>query len=218
MGGLKSDLVQWNVVEKGGCPVVSVPSASLAENCGPGVLPFSGYGLPDDLCSAAAVDVVEGIKSACADSGLARFTLLGHGSGAGIVQLAAHQLSKQVRRIVVINGTTRPASTALERMVDRLERFFPLGLPLRRRQTELDTRVFLHRIHCPALVLISPDANQRVKAESEYLASKLPNSWLVKLEQECSDGDKLVITDELAQLLTAFDKVPTKRPQKNKKV
>ena len=208
---------QWHSIESGGCPIISVPGVCVAPAVVSGeLLPFCGYSASDDLLSLHPHEALDPLSLSLASGKLGRFTLLAYEAGASLAQLVALEMPKQVRRLVLLNATTRPAGSKLERFVDWAESFSPLGLPLRRQGNALDTRVFLHRIHCPVLLLVSADADDRLVAESNYLASKLPNSWMQRLEQDCWKDGVLEITEEIASLLSIFDRVPTKRPQKNR--
>jgi pimeloyl-ACP methyl ester carboxylesterase len=180
------------------------------------LLPFCGYSFEADLDSFSETKSLASFKQSLTSNRLSRFTLLGHGAGVGLAQLASLELHKQVRRLVLLDAVTRPSASSFERFVDWVEGFFPLGLPLRRQGKALDTRVFLHRIHCPVLLLVSNSANKRSIVESEYLAAKLPNAWFLRLKQDCWKDGELEITEEISEVLRTFDQVPTKRPQKNR--
>jgi hypothetical protein len=98
-------------------------------------------------------------------------------------------------------------------MIDRIEALLPLGLPLRNASNAFDARAFLHRIHCPVLVLVSAGAGEFVREQSRVIAKRVPNAWLRQLEGEALVGD--VLTAEAEQCVESFFEVPTKRPQKN---
>lgn len=133
-----------------------------------------------------------------------RITVCGIRAGAAIAQALSVLDPKQIRRLILLDATTRLEPGVLSRSIDWLERFLPLGLPLRSLSRDFDSRPFLHRIRCPSLVLHSPGAGLYLRSQANYLAHKIPNAWLRPLYNE----------QELAALVLEFMQVPTKRSQK----
>ena len=144
-----------------------------------------------------------------------RATICGIGPGASLAQAVALDSPKLVRRLVLLDASTRLAPGLVSRMVDRLESLLPLGLPLRRLSGDFDSRPMLHRVSCPSLVLVSRSAGEYMAAQSSYIAKKIPNAWHCVLGKSHLDS-KDELSEEFCQLVKAFLQVPTKRPQKNR--
>jgi hypothetical protein len=140
--------------------------------------------------------------------GLKRVTVIGVGEGGALAQALALLAPKLARRLCLIDSSTRALPTRLSRMIDRIEQVLPLGLPLRVHSDSFDSRSFLHRIHCPTLVLISKSASSFIKKECELLAFRMPNAATLTLDNDYKFKN-------LQKALSEFLKVPTKRPQKN---
>lgn len=144
---------------------------------------------------------------------LKRLTVIGMGAGGAISQALAVRASRVVRRLILVDPTVRISPGLGTRVVDRLESFLPLGLPLRKASNDFDARAFLHRIHCPVLVLVSAGAGEFVREQSRVIVRRVPNGWLRQIETEALTGD--LLTSEVERCVEAFFEVPTKRPQKN---
>lgn len=153
------------------------------------------------------------LSQQAAQLGVKRATLFGIGPGASVAQALAMQDSKLVRRLVLLNPTTRLLPSMFSKFIDKLERFLPLGLPLRPLSASFDSRPFLHRIDCPSLILSSPDAGHYIISEANFISNKLPNAWHVQLKHSPFTSDNSC-SDELENLLKTFLNVPVKRPQK----
>ncbi|MCB9030296.1 MAG: hypothetical protein H6619_04530, partial [Deltaproteobacteria bacterium] len=123
-----------------------------------------------------------------------------------IVQAFVLKNRKMVRRIVLLNSTTRPHPSLRERFLAWAEKNLPLGLPFRLGSLAFDSRCFLQRIRCPALVLVTGDASQYVRQQAEYLSSHLPTSWFSELLRGSTLSEKIEL----------FLDVPAKCPQKNR--
>ena len=139
-------------------------------------------------------------------------TVFGIGAGASVAQALAVRDPKTVRRLVLLDATTRPAPGVLDRLVDRLERVLPLGLPLRPLSRAFDSRPNLHRIYCPTLVLLSPGAGLYLKDQARIISAGIPTAWLQDLEDPLSGSS---LTSEVEHLMEEFLQVATKKPQKN---
>jgi len=166
------------------------------------------------------VEYSKRMESVLQKKGVKWMTMLGIGAGASIVQAAASlTMSRMIRRIILVDATVRPAPSLKTRIIDRLERSLPVGLPLRSLDSAFDARPFLHRIYCPTLVLVSPDAGSFVEEQSKYIAAKIPNAWLNKLKtsylSESTVSGQIQFSTELNTLLSEFVDIPVKRPQKN---
>lgn len=158
------------------------------------------------------VDFVKELGVALIEQQIKRCTLFSIGRSTGVGQALAAMYPKMVRRLVLLDAMTRLAPDLFTRIIDRLERFLPLGLPLKQLSKSFDSRPLLHRIYCPSLVLLSASASDYIKQESQFIANKIPNAWLRTLEQDAIHESKL--SEELQGLIQAFMQVPTKRPQR----
>ena len=161
-------------------------------------------------------EYIEHVYAAFQSEKIKRATVCGIGAGATVAQGLALKHPKEVRRLVLLDATRRLAPGLVTRAIDKAERLFPLGLPLRRLTKEFDSGPFLHRIHCPTMILNSPSASHYEKEQAAYLSSKIPNSWYDALEhpfRNCSE----TFSEELQEHLRQFLQVPVKRPQKSRK-
>lgn len=143
-----------------------------------------------------------------------RLTVLGIGSGGALAQALAIGYPKLVRRVVLVDSTTRLSPSKISHWIDALERFLPLGLPLRSLSRGFDSRPQLHRLRCPTLVISSGDAAPFERAEANLLTEKIPNAWFMSLAGYPLDA-AWQINPALTREMLAFLQVPTKRPQKN---
>ena len=144
---------------------------------------------------------------------LRRVTLIGVGAGGAISQALAVRAAKVVRRLILIDPSLRLSPGIGTRVIDRVEAFLPLGLPLRSASNAFDGRAFLHRIHCPVLVLVSSGAGEFVREQCGLIAKRVPNAWLRQLAGEALAEERLTV--EVESCVESFFEVPPKRPQKN---
>lgn len=172
----------------------------------------SYYPSGDDVSS-----FVEAIRKELEDKRIRNFTLLGIGPGASIAQAFAIFNMRSVRRLVLCNATSRIKPNFWAKLIDRLEKYLPLGLPLRSMTKDFDSRPYLHRIYCPTLVTYSLQEYPYVIEQSKYIGKQIPNSWLNELQNRpiTEFGE---FSQEFIQMLSEFMKVPAKRPQKNVRV
>jgi len=141
-----------------------------------------------------------------------RLTVFGLGEGAYVAQALAVALPRTVRHMILVDGTTRLAPGYASRFIQWVEWFLPLGLPLRRLSDDFDSRPFLHRIHCPALVVLSKNADKYICEQGRFIATKIPNAWLTLLSEPVRNHAGHM-GQELAGLLGDFLQIPRKRPQ-----
>ena len=108
-------------------------SLATAERWGRGVgEEFALYVLSSDLPSQEHVEpFAESLTRQCKKDGLRRITVLGVGRGANVALAFSVFAARLVRRLVVLDGTSRLAPGRLSRAIDAGEEFMPLGLPLR---------------------------------------------------------------------------------------
>ena len=131
-----------------------------------------------------------------------------------MAQAVAIEYPKLVRRLVLLDATTQLEPNLVSRAIDRVEQFLPLGLPLRSLSRHYDSRSMLHRIHCPTLVFVSPQASVFTRAQSEMIARRIPNAWRSLLKSPPLSRES-VFSAEVQGLLEEFLQVPVKCPQKN---
>jgi hypothetical protein len=143
-----------------------------------------------------------------------RATVCGFGGGATIAQALTVLEPKFVRRLILVNPTTRVSPGFASRFVDGLERMLPLGLPLRPLTDTFDSRPFLHRLRCPVLIVGQENSSDYLRQQSKFIATKVPNSWY-KILARVQSEDGVLLSLEMRQLLAEFLSAPVKRPQKN---
>ena len=176
--------------------------------------------VPDAALPAAdkVQEFVADVLQAVARVGIKRTTVFGIGAGASIAMALAVQEPRVVRRLVMLDGTSRIEPTVYERIVDKVEEKLPLGLPFRSASKRFDARPVLHLLHCPTLVLTSPGAERFVHEQGELLKNRIPNSWSCQLRSNAFEGtqNEHMPSAELLKRLHEFLQLPVKRPQKNK--
>jgi pimeloyl-ACP methyl ester carboxylesterase len=216
---IEIELVSCSVNDKHQAALVVIPDVADSSSTACALLQkltkeFNVFILASELPNVGGVkNYVAALREAFLANGIKRATVFGIGSGATVAQGLAVHWPRIVRRLVVLDATTRLAPGMGSRIIDRMERFFPLGLPLRQLSNNFDSRPFLHRIRCPALLLLSHNASLHLTSQANYIAKKVPNSWLVRLKG-AHDASHLQFSDELQDLLNHFLQVPVKRPQK----
>lgn len=151
-----------------------------------------------------STDVIELLKTLA----LRQVSFVGLGPASTVVQNIVLQEPKLVRMVSLVDASCRPHSTVWSKIIHRLEKSLPLGLPLRSRSDGFDSSPFLQRIRCPALIVLSSFADTFLERQSDLLSSRIPTSWMVRL----SSTDQ---ARELSALVLEFEQVPVKCPQKN---
>lgn len=164
-------------------------------------LPDTGFYLfqspepkPEDV-----LQVAEQLEREIEKNSLKRLTLAATTWGGPIAIQYAASFPKNVRRLVLLNARARLRQSAVERVVEKIEEFLPLGLPLRPLSKGFDPRPLLHRVRCPSFILSSDD----FRDDALFLLSRIPNAW-----------SEMLIEDSLAEKVSEFLNVPTKQPQK----
>ncbi len=137
---------------------------------------------------------------------------VGLGSAAALVQNLALHNPRLVRSMVIVDASMRPHPTRAERVLDRLERGLPFGLPLRLTPIGFNVRAFAHRLRCPILLIASKYSNAFVRRELRELSYKAPTAWYMDIS-EANEQAK-----EVVSLIDAFQGIPAKSPQKNLQV
>lgn len=144
-----------------------------------------------------------------------RLSLFGLGYGGALAQAMAIATPKLVRRVVLVNSATRVHPSEMDLWIDRIERFLPLGLPLRALSKAFDSRPALHRVRCPVLIINSRESTQFERSQAGLLTAKIPNAWYESLDGHAVDAAGQIhplLRDRILQFLD----VPAKRPQKNR--
>jgi pimeloyl-ACP methyl ester carboxylesterase len=141
------------------------------------------------------------------EKGLRQITFVAWGAAATLVMNVALLEPKLVRSMVVIEAGMRPRWTWFTRCIDWLEKFLPLGLPLRLRSEEFDARSLLQRIRCPVLVVTSARSSEFLKEQADEMLGRLPTAWRVHLPAANSQF-------ELCRTILEFQEVPAKAPQR----
>lgn len=153
--------------------------------------------------------LTEQLRTTLAELGIRQVQFVGLGAASALVQNLALQTAKLVRSMVIIDASMRPHPTAVERALDSLEQRLPFGLPLRLPSTGFNVRALAHRLRCPVLLVSTKKSSVFVRRELRELSYKAPNAWYMDIS--CV-GDDL---NELAGLISAFQVLPAKSPQKN---
>jgi len=153
---------------------------------------------------ASAGEVLELLKG----QGVRQVSFVAFGPAAAPVQYLCLTEPRFVRTMALVDAVTRPHASRLTRLVDRLESWLPLGLPLRLSGEGFDCRPFLQRIRCPVLIITTPAASEYVRGEGAVMADRLPTAWQVALAAEGA-------AEELARLVATFTDVPAKCPQRS---
>lgn len=130
------------------------------------------------------------------------------GAATSLVQQVAIFTPKLVRAAVLVDAATRAHPTRFEQFISKIERWLPLGLPLRQRTLEFDAQPFLHRMRCPVLLVQSPESSELQRQSAAELTRYAPTAWSTHL----TSNDHAA---ELCQLVEEFSQVPARAPQKN---
>ncbi|MCO6430398.1 MAG: alpha/beta hydrolase [Deltaproteobacteria bacterium] len=140
--------------------------------------------------------------------GLRQASFISFGAASSITLHLALQELKLVRSLILVDSATRPHPTLFSRIIDKLESFLPLGLPLRSLSKGFDAKSFLQRVRCPVLVVNSAACGAYLRAQAQVFHKELPTGWLYQI----AGNDDV---RELTSMVLDFQKVPAKAPQKN---
>lgn len=111
---------------------------------------------------------------------------------------------KLIRTMALVNPHTRAHPTLWTELIDKLESWLPLGLPLRISGRVFDSRAELHRMRCPSLIVTLPTASSFEITQAKQLAHAMPTAWYTHLSD----------INEIAEVIVTFQDVPAKCPQK----
>ena len=133
------------------------------------------------------------------------------GAAANLIQNLLLDEPKAVRTLVIVDAPSRPHPSTWDRLVDKVERFLPLGLPLRLGTAGFNVQAYLHRVRCPLLVVTTPQAGAFLQGDAEGVARSAPTAWRISLtDDELAQG-------LLSETIVQFQETPAKCPQKNVK-
>lgn len=121
--------------------------------------------------------------------GIRHCPIVGVGEGAIIAHYLAVYRPKLCQSLILIDPVFERLSTWLSRLVDRIERVLPLGLPLRVGTDSFLPAPFLHRIRCPTLVVSSRGTGVGGEDATALMTQRIPNGWYesVKADAEVAD-------------------------------
>ncbi len=117
---------------------------------------------------------------------------------------------KLVRSLLLIDATSSPHPTRVERFIDSLETYFPLGLPLRSESKTFNARSHLQRIRCPVLRVTTAKATSFLREQSMADALAMPTAWFCDIAEEYPTQDESTV---LALIAEQFQEIPAKCPQ-----
>ncbi len=200
-------------------PVILVlPDSSLSKEFHTSSSGFAETIKVTTLCSPLpdtenVISFAESLAAKISEYRIKRVTVLGFGAGATVAQAFAVKFPHLVRRVVLVDATARVAPSLSVRIIDKLERFLPFGLPMKSLTADFDSRPLLHRLRCPAIVAISPLASNFIISESQLIASKIPNARIIKLKNDTLQPPT-IYSNELIEVVSSFLDAPAKRSQK----
>lgn len=148
------------------------------------------------------------LKQVLLERGLKHASFVSFEAACSLVQYLCLMEPKQVRTLVMVDPSSRPHPTKVEKLIDRLEHALPMGLPMRSRTKGFDSKAFLQRIRCPALIVSSTRASAFLRREASIISAHSPTAWSVALNQKDEIG-------QLSALVSEFQSIPAKCPQKN---
>ncbi len=130
----------------------------------------------------------------CLESlGVRHCPMIGVGRGSVLVELLAVTRPKLCQVIILADPTVELGASWSERVVARLERWLPLGLPLRMGSDHFFPEPFLHRIRCPVLVVASATSSEAEARHMAILAQRIPNGWFQRLSFEEGEAAAAVL-------------------------
>lgn len=115
------------------------------------------------------------------ENSLRQFSVIALGAASVLAQNIMLLDLRTVRSAVLVNPTLRPHPTKFTRFVDRLERYLPLGLPLRSRGEAYDGKSLLQRMRCPVLLVSTAGASPFERGQTVIMAERMPTAWHVEI-------------------------------------
>jgi pimeloyl-ACP methyl ester carboxylesterase len=137
-------------------------------------------------------------------------SFVGFGAAGALCQNLALLDSKLVRTLILVDPSARPHPSRLNRTLDKFEEILPLGLPLRLRNKDFDSKPFLQRLRCPSLLALSPLATAHERHQAQIMDARMPTAWMLELPSQDT-------MQALCNATLEFQGVPVKCPQKARK-
>lgn len=151
---------------------------------------------------------LEDILDFIENNGIRSASFIAFEDAAVIVQAICLKKPRLIRTIVFVDGVTRAHPSGFVTLIEKAEKFLPLGLPFRSDFPGFDGKPFLQRIRCPVLIALSAGAEPYVQQQAQLFLDGMPTSFLIDLPQNQFE-------DCLARAIESFQLVPAKSPQKN---
>jgi hypothetical protein len=106
---------------------------------------------------------------------------------------------KFVRSLLLIEPICSPHPTLKDRLINKIEEFLPLGLPLRTLTKGFHAPSFLHRVRCPTAVVIRKRCSNYVKQQGSFIVKSVPTALLYETDSiELKDIDVTHFLDQLS--------------------
>lgn len=118
---------------------------------------------------------------------------------------------KFVRSLLLVEPVCSPHPSLLDRLINKIEEFLPLGLPLRTLTKGFHAPSFLHRVRCPTAVIIRINCSEYIRDQSSFIVRSVPTAMLY--ESEASELKEIDISFYLEKL----SNIPARSPQKQAK-
>lgn len=148
-----------------------------------------------------------------------RYTIFAEGSACNVAQVmalnSAADHTAAVRRLFLADPQSRMSPSHTTKFLDKFESLLPLGLPLRPLNDDFDSRSTLHRLRCPTIIGLTPNAGLFLRHEAQLMNKRIPNSLLVELKHRFGSAQSSEANREMLELLEDLLQMPVKRPQKN---
>ncbi len=136
--------------------------------------------------------------------------LVAFGNVCPLAQKYSLEHLKMIRSLSLVDATTRPHPRLFSRVLEKIERGLPVGLPFRYRDGGFNTKPFAQRMRFPVLLIATPLATSYQRQETMTLAKVMPTAWLLDMLQNSN------WTKEIAAEITSFQDVAHKVPQKGR--
>lgn len=148
-----------------------------------------------------------------------RYTIFAEGSACNVAQVMALNSAADhtgaVRRLFLTDPQSRMSPNPTTKFLDKFESLLPLGLPLRTLTEDFDSRSTLHRLRCPTIIGLTPNAGLFLRHEAQLMNKRIPNSLLLEFKHNFGGAEGSEANVELLGLLNELLQMPVKRPQKN---
>ncbi len=138
---------------------------------------------------------------------LRHYSIVGFEGAGNLAQNLYLANANSVRSMILVNSSSRPAPSNFDKIMQKIEKTLPMGLPFRKRSAEFDSKSYLQRMRCPVLVACTAKASEYVNKQYDILLDGLPTSWGVKINKNL---------DEFSSIVKDFESVPAKCPQRKR--